>query len=193
MSKDYDDFSRAVSAAAAAKRALDNFAATQKDGVHFCPRCGRFTVKDRLHTNALSRHASVYICDACGMDEAVREYAGTPLHLKDWAVAKTGGGGQEIRADSDHIRIAGHIGTWHVIDEAWYALTPDTPDGPATLYAHCFLLEHEKYGDEAPGLIVDQTGALLLDDVYNGFDDLEESGWSAVSEREYQAAVSGTE
>ena len=40
------------------------------DGENFCPRCGRMTVKDRLHTNALSRHATVYVCDACGTDEA---------------------------------------------------------------------------------------------------------------------------
>ena len=46
------------------------------------------TVKERLTTNALSRHADVYICDACGNDEAVREMKGDPLPLKDWAIAK---------------------------------------------------------------------------------------------------------
>ncbi len=87
---DYDQFSQTVNETVAAKKAVDDFAAVQTDGTHFCPRCGRFTVKDRLHTNALSRYATVYICDACGNDEAMREWMGTPIPLKDWAVAKKG-------------------------------------------------------------------------------------------------------
>ena len=86
----YEQFSRDVNAAIAAKKAVDDFAAVQADGTHFCPRCGRFTVKDRLSTNALSRYASVYICDTCGMDEAVREWKGEALPLQDWAVARIG-------------------------------------------------------------------------------------------------------
>lgn len=85
---DYEQFSQDVTATAAAKRAVDEFAKKQVDGLHICPRCGRLTVKARLTTNALSRHADVYICDACGNDEAVREMKGDPLLLKDWAIAK---------------------------------------------------------------------------------------------------------
>lgn len=85
---DYEQFSQNVTATAAAKRAVDEFAKKQVDGLHICPRCGRLTVKARLTTNALSRHADVYICDACGNDEAVREMKGDPLLLKDWAIAR---------------------------------------------------------------------------------------------------------
>ncbi len=85
---DYEQFSQDVTATAAAKRAVDEFAKKQVDGLHICPRCGRLTVKARLTTNALSRHADVYICDACGNDEAVREMKGDPLLLKDWAIAR---------------------------------------------------------------------------------------------------------
>ena len=87
---DYREFSANVEAATAAKRAVDDFAAAQEDGVHFCPRCGRWTVKEKLHTNALSRHADVYICNECGMEEAILDFRGTPLPLKDWAIAKLG-------------------------------------------------------------------------------------------------------
>lgn len=85
---DYEQFSQNVTATAAAKRAVDEFAKKQADGVHICPRCGRLTVKERLVTNAMSRHADVYICDACGMDEAIRDMKGQPLPLKDWAIAR---------------------------------------------------------------------------------------------------------
>ena len=85
---DDEQFSQDVTATAAAKRAVDEFAKKQVDGLHICPRCGRLTVKARLTTNALSRHADVYICDACGNDEAVREMKGDPLPLKGWAIAK---------------------------------------------------------------------------------------------------------
>ena len=88
MNMDYEQFSQDVTATAAAKRVVDEFAKKQVDGVHICPRCGRMTVKERLTTNALSRHADVYICDACGNDEAVRELKEDPLLFKDWAIAK---------------------------------------------------------------------------------------------------------
>ncbi len=84
----YEEFTAEVEAAQAAKVRIDAFAKEQADGVHFCPRCGRFSVKDRLHTNALSRYVDVYICDECGMDEAIRAMADEPLPLREWAVAK---------------------------------------------------------------------------------------------------------
>ncbi len=84
----YKEFSDNVEATAAAKRAVDTFAAVQKDGMHFCPRCGRMSVKEKLHTNALSRHVQVYICDECGTDEAIRGLCGNDLPLREWAIAK---------------------------------------------------------------------------------------------------------
>lgn len=84
----HEEFCREVTSAAVAKMAVDEFAKAQENGVHFCPRCGRFSVKEQLSTNAMSRHANVYICDACGMDEAIRDFKGETLLLKDWAIAK---------------------------------------------------------------------------------------------------------
>lgn len=85
-----------------------------------------------------------------------------------------------ITRESEHIKVKGHVGTWHVIDEGWYDLTPDGPDGPQTIRAHLFLLEHDQYGDEAASVIVAEDGKLVLDDVWNGFEDLEDAGWSEV-------------
>ena len=62
------------------------------------------------------------------------------------------------------IKIKGHRGTWYVIDAA------DCPILKHTV----FLLEHEQFGDEAAGLIVDEDFRVVLDDVWNGFDDLAE-------------------
>lgn len=84
----YEEFTAAVDAENKARERIAAFAETQTDGVHFCPRCGRMTVKDRLHTNALSRHADVTICDECGVDEALRDFAHDPLPLNEWAIAK---------------------------------------------------------------------------------------------------------
>jgi hypothetical protein len=63
--------------------------------------------------------------------------------------------------EKDHITVDGHIGTWYVIDEGFYK------------GKQVYLLEHEKYGDEAACLIIDKDYNILLDDVRNGFDDLE--------------------
>lgn len=85
----------------------------------------------------------------------------------------------KITRTSEHIRVEGHIGTWYVIDEGDFILTPDTDTGhPLTIPAHLFLLEHETYGDEAACVIVTEDGHLVLEDVYNGFDDLEDAGWT---------------
>lgn len=67
---------------------ITHFGKEQADGDHYCPRCGKFTVKDRLHTNALSRHARVYVCDACGTDEAIRDFTHQVLPLEEWAIVE---------------------------------------------------------------------------------------------------------
>ena len=62
------------------------------------------------------------------------------------------------------IKIDGHRGTWYIID---------------TLYSEIYgkiliLLEHETWGDETCALITDLEGNVILDEVWNGFEDLEE-------------------
>lgn len=49
-----------------------------------CPRCGENRMNPIAVRNSLSRYAKVYICDQCGMDEAVRDMAGQPLPLSQW-------------------------------------------------------------------------------------------------------------
>ena len=49
------------------QRILDDLKARQQAGERMaCPRCGMDVMKTPVHTNALSRAADVYICDACG-------------------------------------------------------------------------------------------------------------------------------
>ena len=63
--------------------------ARQLAGEHMpCPRCGRDVMKDRLHTNALSRHADIYICDECGTAEALLDAMSNPLPLACWAAMR---------------------------------------------------------------------------------------------------------
>ena len=90
-----------------------------------------------------------------------------------------------ITRTSDHIEVDGHVGTWYVIDDGLFELTPDAPDGePQTIRTRLFLLEHEEYGDEAACVIVAEDGEMVLEDVWNGFDDLDDAGWSRVAEHE---------
>lgn len=64
-----------------AKAALERFAQIQRTSRFPCPRCGRQTMKGNTITNALSRHADVYICDRCGNVEAILDYMGKPPQL----------------------------------------------------------------------------------------------------------------
>lgn len=80
-----------------------------------------------------------------------------------------------ITKDSENIYVRGKIGTWHVIDEL--------KDNRGSF----FLLEHDRYGDEAACIIINDKGFLCLDDVYNGFSDLndlenDEITWNWVSD-----------
>lgn len=63
------------------------------------------------------------------------------------------------------IKLDGYEGTWGVID-VMYA-------NYDTLSGWCFLLESERYGDEAACIVIDQNKAVLLDSAWNGWDDLE--------------------
>ena len=63
--------------------------ARQQTGEHMpCPRCGMDTMKPALHTNALSRHADLYICDKCGTAEALLDFMNNPLPLSCWAAMR---------------------------------------------------------------------------------------------------------
>lgn len=71
-----------------AKKLVENLMPLQEKGCEFpCPRCGN----NRMHVerptlNALSRYANVYVCEECGMDEALRDMVGMPLPLNEWAI-----------------------------------------------------------------------------------------------------------
>lgn len=67
-----------------------------------------------------------------------------------------------ITEHSEHIQVDGHEGTWYAIDS-------ETING-----VDYFLLEHEKYGDEAAGVIVNDKGQVVCEDIWNGFDEMAE-------------------
>ena len=67
------------------KACLADLKARQKAGEHMhCPRCGADTMKEPVHTNALSRIADIYICDACGSSEAMLALMKQQYPLTSW-------------------------------------------------------------------------------------------------------------
>ncbi len=58
------------------------------DGYVFpCPRCGHNRMDAKPVRNALSRYADVYICNPCGMEEAMLDAAGLPpMPLNEWGM-----------------------------------------------------------------------------------------------------------
>ena len=68
------------------RKAFGDLKARQDAGERMpCPRCGRNTMKERVHTNALSRHVDIYICDTCGTEEAMLKFMSNPLPMREWA------------------------------------------------------------------------------------------------------------
>ena len=62
-------------------------------------------------------------------------------------------------------KIKGHKGTWYIIDYSYH-------NGEKV-----YLMEHCYYSDESPNIIVrleNDIPIIILEDVYNGFSDLDE-------------------
>jgi hypothetical protein len=64
---------------------------------------------------------------------------------------------QRLTMDSTGISVKQHMGTWHPIEQ-------QEIDGK-----DYFLLEHDTYGQDAAAIIVDASGILYAQDVYDGF------------------------
>lgn len=90
----------------------------------------------------------------CPIAEAWEDGQGNTCTMEGW--------GGPI-GEGDHLEVKGHRGTWYVIDQSRFNRK------------RIYLLEHEKHGDTAPCIIVDQDLNVLADEVQNGFEDLE--GW----------------
>lgn len=76
----------------------------------------------------------------------------------------------------EKLRIKGHDGSWNII------ATETIED------KKYHLLESEICGDEVPYLIIDERNKLIMDEVWNGFDDLRyalETGDLPILEDEY--------
>lgn len=70
-----------------AKTLIERFAEKQQGGHFACPRCGKMAMDaESVTRNALSRRATVYICDACGMKEALEDMMDSRTPLTAWAI-----------------------------------------------------------------------------------------------------------
>lgn len=71
-----------------ARTLIERFAEKQQGGHFACPRCGKMTMDaESVTRNALSRRATVHICDACGMHEALEDMMDSITPLTAWAIA----------------------------------------------------------------------------------------------------------
>ncbi|MEA5013468.1 MAG: hypothetical protein VB099_02800 [Candidatus Limiplasma sp.] len=78
------------------KQVLLDLKARQLAGEHMpCPRCGLNTMKPKIHENATSRQADLYVCDDCGTSEALLDMMRRPLPLTHWSCFKA----EQPRAD----------------------------------------------------------------------------------------------
>lgn len=75
-----------------ARGLIERFSEKQQVGHFACPRCGRMTMDaESITRNALSRRIDVYICDVCGMQEALEDMVDSISPLNSWAIAQEPG------------------------------------------------------------------------------------------------------
>lgn len=66
---------------------IERFAKKQRDRHFACPRCGKMTMDAECVTrNALSRRTEIYVCDACGTQEAIEDMMDSQIPLTAWAI-----------------------------------------------------------------------------------------------------------
>ncbi len=72
-----------------AKKKIEALMTRQEKGDQLpCPRCGKKRMDTMPVRNALSRNASIYVCDWCGVEEAMEDFCGAGrLPLAEWAAA----------------------------------------------------------------------------------------------------------
>ena len=66
--------------------------------------------------------------------------------------------------EKHNIKLKGYYGTFYIISDT-------VMDIKGTL-KRVYLLESEVWGDEVPCIIIDGDYNVIMDNVYNGFDDL---------------------
>ena len=67
---------------------IQRFAPLQKKYNWPCPRCGQWAMTSDPARNALSRRAEIYVCDQCGIEEAMEDFTGKVTPLSSWDIAK---------------------------------------------------------------------------------------------------------
>ena len=91
------------------QKRLADLKARQQVGENLpCPRYGRKTMKEAVCTNALSRHADIFICDQCGTDEAMLDFMRNPLPIEDWACVQKQFDGYLPDTIEEHIDTISH-------------------------------------------------------------------------------------
>ncbi len=72
-----------------------------------------------------------------------------------------------IRIDASDVPVSIDTTGFHIEGKegSWLAFDSEIIDGKLF-----FLMEHEKYGREVAWVVVDESGKLIVDNVYNGFD-----------------------
>lgn len=72
-----------------ARAKIKRFAERQSGKLNFpCPRCGEWNMNEDPRRNALSRRAKVYVCDLCGVFEALEDAMGEIKPLTSWDIAR---------------------------------------------------------------------------------------------------------
>ncbi|MCD7957294.1 MAG: DUF4314 domain-containing protein [Lachnospiraceae bacterium] len=111
---------------------INKEAKEQHDG-SYCPRCGD-EMPGSLHTHAVSRRASIIVCDMCGVKESLEDavQAGVmkgeaPLPIEDWYIVKKNAGGKHPY----HIEA-----TEEIEDGVVIGYTVTVPERPGAI-AHC--------------------------------------------------------
>ena len=70
------------------EKKLFDYRLRQLAGEHLpCPRCGNDAMDtETVMHNAYSRHVDIYVCNQCGLEEALIDFVGAKPDINDWSL-----------------------------------------------------------------------------------------------------------
>ena len=126
-----------------ARALIERFAKKQRDRHFACPRCGKMTMDAECVTrNALSRRPEIYVCDACGTQEAIEDMMARKVTGVDFVKALDRAGFPDVAHNIYNMlrqKVAGdYLHTASIFDEQFHVLSavnvPNEYHGPMTGY-----------------------------------------------------------
>lgn len=155
------------------QKVICNWKQAQDAGVYLpCPRCGKLCMDEESATrNALSRRASIYICDKCGREESDEDLSASKksaMSLNEWFAVKDVFGVVSMEKDDSGRYIISAKRTVVLSEEDIDCIMSGALDGGISYWAYKAEVVEDEYLGEFASDQISRGGSLRIYDREDG-------------------------